>query len=62
MAAPLVDWGMAKDVPRAVIRIGLRAEYVDEGRGIFVSRLKRKPSQPSHPHTDHQNDRALGEH
>ena len=38
---------MAKDVPRAVIRIGVRAEYLDEGRGIFVSR--RLPSLPSRP-------------
>jgi hypothetical protein len=58
---PLVNWGMAgKDVPRAFIRIGFVAEYLDEGRGIFVSRhIRHLPSQPP---TDHQNDRALGEH
>jgi hypothetical protein len=32
---------MAKDVPRAVIRIGFGAEYRDEGRGIFVFRPSR---------------------
>ena len=47
MAPALVDWGMAKDVPRAVIRIGVPAEYVGEGRGIFVSQVI--PSLPSRP-------------
>jgi len=51
---------MAKDVPRVVIRIGFRAEYADESRGIFVSRPFRH-SPPTH-NTDLQNDRALGEH
>ena len=51
---------MAKDVPRAVIRIGFSAEYLDEGRGIFVSRPKSVTALPTN--RDHQNDRALGEH
>jgi hypothetical protein len=51
---------MAKDVPRVIIRTGVRAEYLDESRGIFVSRPFRH-SPPINP-TDHQNDRALGEH
>jgi len=50
--APLVDWGMAKDVPRVVIRIGSRAEYEDESRGIFVSRAI--PSLSSRPNQDHR--------
>src|SRR5262245_24775892 len=38
-----------KDVPRAFIRFGVRAEYRDEGRGIFVSRRSRHTSPPNHP-------------
>ena len=48
----LVDWCMAKDVPRVVIRTGLRAEYTDESQGIFVSRPFRH-SPPTIP-TDHR--------
>jgi len=41
---------MAKDVPRALIRTGDPAEYTDESRGIFVSRLFRH--LPSRPHPE----------
>ena len=50
-STPLVDWCMAKDVPRALIRTGDDAEYLDESRGIFVS---RPPSLPSRPNQDHR--------
>src|SRR3954466_14399554 len=41
----------SKDVPRAFIRFGVRAEYRDEGRGIFVSPPFPSQGPPNHPRT-----------